>query len=62
MCTLLVNCLEDKAWPVKVWLSKPTMLNKTELGWLGSKIKTQTWLLKVADGANIDIILFFFVV
>ena len=32
MCTILVNRLEDKACPVKVWLGKLTMLDMTLLG------------------------------
>ena len=42
MCTILVNRLEDKAWPVKVWLGKLTALDMTPLGWLGRKTSTQT--------------------
>ena len=42
MCTILVNRLEDKACPVKVWLGKLTMLDMTLLGWLGHKTSTQT--------------------
>ena len=32
MCTSLVNRLEDKACPVKVWLGKLTTLDMTPLG------------------------------
>ena len=32
MCTMLVNHLEDKAYPVKVWLGKLTVLDMTPLG------------------------------
>ena len=32
MCTILVNCLEDKACPVNVWLGKLTALDMTPLG------------------------------
>ena len=32
MCTILVNRLEDKACPIKVWLGKLTMLDMTPLG------------------------------
>ena len=32
MCTILVNCLEDWACPVKVWLGKWTALGMTPLG------------------------------
>ena len=32
MFTILVNHLEDKACPVKVWLGKLTMLDMTPLG------------------------------
>ena len=42
MCTILVNCLEDKACPVNVWLGKLTALDMTPLGWLGRKTSTQT--------------------
>ena len=42
MCTILVNCLEDKACPVNVWLGKLTALDMTPLGWLGHKTSTQT--------------------
>ena len=42
MCTILVNCLEDKACPVNVWLGKLTALEMTPLGWLGCKTSTQT--------------------
>ena len=44
MCTILVNPLEDLACPVNVWLGtcKLTMLDMTQLGWLGRKTATQT--------------------
>ena len=42
MCTILVNCLEDYACPVNVWLGKLTALDMTPLGWLGRKTSTQT--------------------
>ena len=42
MCTILVNCLEDQACPVNVWLGKLTALDMTPLGWLGRKTSTQT--------------------
>ena len=42
ICTILVNRLEDKACPVKVWLGKLTPLDMTPLGWLGRKTSTQT--------------------
>ena len=32
MCTILVNCLEDYAYPVNVWLGKLTALDMTPLG------------------------------
>ena len=32
MCTILVNCLEDYACPVNVWLGKLTALDMTPLG------------------------------
>ena len=32
MCTILVNCLEDKACPVNVWLGKLTTLDVTPWG------------------------------
>ena len=32
MCTILVNRLEDKACPVKVWSGKLTTLDMTPLG------------------------------
>ena len=32
MCTILANCLEDEACPVKVWLGKLTVLDMTPLG------------------------------
>ena len=32
MCTVLVNRLEDYAYPVNVWLGKLTMLGMTPLG------------------------------
>ena len=32
MCTILVNCFEDEACPVKVWLGKLITLNMTPLG------------------------------
>ena len=32
MCTILVNCLEDLACPVNVWLGKLTALDMTSLG------------------------------
>ena len=38
MCTLLVNRLEDKACPVKVWSGKLTALDITPLGCLDRKI------------------------
>ena len=41
MCTILVNRLEDKACPVKVWLGKLTGLDMTPMGWLGRKTSTQ---------------------
>ena len=47
MRTILVNCLEDLACPVKVWLGKLTMLNMTPLGWLGCKTSTQTKPMKI---------------
>ena len=37
MSTILVNRLEDLAYPVKVWLGKLTALDMTPLGWLGRK-------------------------
>ena len=42
MCTILVNCLEDQACPVKMWLGKLTVLNMTPSGWLGHKTSSQT--------------------
>ena len=42
MCTILVNRLEDYAYPVNVWLGKLTALDMTPLGWLGRKTSTQT--------------------
>ena len=42
MCSILVNCLQDYAYPVNVWLGKLTVLNMTLLGWLGRKTSTQT--------------------
>ena len=42
MCTILVNCLEDYACPVNVWLGKLTTLDMTPLGWLSRKTSTQT--------------------
>ena len=30
--TILINCLEEEACPVNVWLDKLTVLNKTPLG------------------------------
>ena len=42
MCSVLVNCLEDKACPVNVWLGKLTVLDMIPLGWLGHKTSTQT--------------------
>ena len=41
MCTILVNCLEDQACPVNMWLGKLTALDMTPLGWLGRKTSTQ---------------------
>ena len=35
MCTLLVNCLEDYACPVNVWLGKLTAINMTPLDPIG---------------------------
>ena len=32
MCTILVNRIEDYAWPVNVWLGKLTALDMTPLG------------------------------
>ena len=32
MCTILVNCLEDKACPVNVWLGKLIAFDMTPLG------------------------------
>ena len=32
MCTILVNCLEDKACPVNMWLGKLTVLDMSPLG------------------------------
>ena len=37
MCTILVNCLEDKACPVIVWLGYLNVLIMTPMGWLGCK-------------------------
>ena len=34
--------LEDKAYPVNVWLGKLILLDMTPLGWLGCKASTQT--------------------
>ena len=31
-----------RAWPVKVWLGKLTMLHMSPLGWVGRKTSTQT--------------------
>ena len=42
LCTILVNRLEDQAFPVNVWLGKLTALDMTPLGWLGRKTSTQT--------------------
>ena len=47
MCTILVNCLEDKACPVKVCLGKLTALDMTPLGLLGRKTSTQTFCFPV---------------
>ena len=49
MCTILVNRLEDKAGPVKVWLGKLTVLDMTPVGWLGYKTSTQTNILNVRN-------------
>ena len=35
MCKMLVNHLEDKVYPVKVWLGKLIVLNMTPLGLTG---------------------------
>ena len=37
MCTILLNSLEDWAFPVKMWLGKLNSLDMTSLGWLGKK-------------------------
>ena len=37
MCTILVNCLEDQACPLNVWLGKLTAPDMTPLGWLVHK-------------------------
>ena len=42
MRTILVNRLEDKACPVKVWFGKLTVLAMTLLGIQGHKTLTQT--------------------
>ena len=42
ICTIVINCLEDEACPVKVWLGKLTMLNMTPLDCLGRKTSIQT--------------------
>ena len=42
MCTLLVNCLEDLACPINVWLGKLATLDMTPLGWLGHETSKQT--------------------
>ena len=42
MCTILVNCLDDLACPVNVWLNKLTAFEMTPLGGLGRKTSTQT--------------------
>ena len=47
MCTILVNSLEDYAYPVNVWLGKLTALDMTPLGWLGRKTSAQTNFNKV---------------
>ena len=39
---ILVNRLEDEAFPVNVLLGKLTTLDLTPLGWLGRKTSTQT--------------------
>ena len=39
---VLVNCLEDYAYPVKVWLGKVTWLVMTPFDSLGCKTATQT--------------------
>ena len=41
MCTILVNCLVDLAYPVNLLLDKLTLLNMTPLGCLGCKTSTQ---------------------
>ena len=52
MCTILVNCLEDLAFPVKVWLGKLTMLDMSPLGWLGRKTSTQTNKYTVGNSSS----------
>ena len=42
MWEILVNHVEDHAYPIKVWLGKLTALDMTPLGWLGRKTSTQT--------------------
>ena len=42
ICTILINCIEDLVYPVKVWLGKLTVLDMTPLGCLGRKTSTQT--------------------
>ena len=42
MCILLVNHLEDLAFPVKVWLGKLTVHVLIPLGWLDHKTSPQT--------------------
>ena len=52
MCIILVNCLEDYACPVNVWLGKLTALDMTPLGWLGRKTSTQTNKLTGLDNLS----------
>ena len=52
MCIILVNCLEDYACPVNVWLGKLTALDMTPLGWLGRKTSTQTDKLTGLDNLS----------
>ena len=52
MCTILVNCLEDYACPVNVWLGKLTALDRTPLSWLGRKTSTNTNSLLYKSGVK----------
>ena len=42
LAQVLINHLEDKACPRKVWIDKLIVLDMTLMGWLGRKTSTQS--------------------